>query len=659
MISNVKWSFLTAVLFFAISGITNMAPSLKAANTQRIWLSALDISKMSSGWGAPQANKSIQQKPLLIAGERFSRGVGTHADSLMYINLDGRALRFTAKIGIDDETAGKGTVKFMIYGDGKKLYDSGIIKGGQKSRLVDINLQGVKKLILIVTAAGDGQSYDHADWADACIEYQGHSPIATNPPVEKKVILTPKPGPAPKINGPKVLGARPGNPFIYRIPATGKRPMLFSVQHLPATLKLNTHTGIITGNSPAKRGDYVVTLTAKNSYGTATRKLKIVVGSTLALTPPMGWNSWYIYYARVTDADLRAAADAMIASGMADFGYRYVNIDDCWAKKHGDKPYRGVNGAVLANKKFPDMKALTDYIHNKGLLAGIYTSPGPWTCAGYVGAYQHEQADAKQFADWGFDFLKYDWCSYGSVAKNRSLEELIKPYKKMGNILERLPRDIVFNLCQYGMGKVWKWADKVAGNCWRTTGDLGLSPTFLSIGLSNAQHYKYAKPGHWNDPDYILIGWVGDAHRMGKGKPTSLTPNQQYSYMSMWCMMAAPLIFSGDMTKLDDFTLNILCNAEVIDIDQDPLGKQGKIIAKTDDHFIMVKDLQDGSKAVGLFSTSPVEQIFTVKWDQLNIKGKYKARNLWTQKDTGIFDGEFSAKVAPKGVVLIRLFPVK
>jgi alpha-galactosidase len=230
---------------------------------------------------------------------------------------------------------------------------------------------------------------------------------------------------------------------------------------------------------------------------------------------------------------------------------------------------------------------MVDYIHGKGLRAGIYISPGPWTCAGYVGSYQHERSDAEKFAEWGFDFLKYDWCSYGEVYEQRmkqtrdDLLEKKRPYQLMGDILKTLDRDIVFNLCQYGMSDVWQWGGEVGGNCWRTTGDLGLAggadlPGFYQIGFSNAEHFKYAKPGQWNDPDYILIGWVGDAHNQAVGKPTSLTPNEQYSYMSMWCLMAAPLIFSGDMEKLDDFTLNILCNAEVIEVDQDPLGRHGR-----------------------------------------------------------------------------------
>jgi alpha-galactosidase len=650
VVSVVAFHFLPG---YAISQIPKTTP----AQTETVWLGSLDIAKMSSGWGKTVAGKSVQNQTLSIGGQKFTEGVGTHANSVMYIDLNRTAKRFTAYVGVDDEVRDNtGSIKFRVFGDDRELFNSGIIKAGQAAHKVDVDLSGVKTLILIVNSAGDGIAYDHADWAQAKFEIVGAKPQAIDRPEEKAVILTPKPAPRPKINGPKVFGVRPGRPFIYRIPATGKRSMTFKISNLPEGLKLNPQTGIITGNVPKQRGEYVLTLKATNAHGSAERPFTIVVGDTLALTPPMGWNSWYIHYHRVTDQNMREAADAMVESGMADFGYMYVNIDDCWMKKRQDEPYRDENGAVLCNAKFPDMKAMTDYIHSKGLRAGTYISPGPWTCAGYVGSYQHEEIDARKFAEWGFDFLKYDWCSYGQIAKDNSLAEFMKPYQLMGDILKNLDRDLVLNLCQYGMGEVWKWGGKVGGHCWRTTGDLGLSPSFMQIGLSNARHHEYAQPGQWNDPDYILIGWVGNAHQMGEGQPTTLSPNQQYAYMSMWSLMAAPLIFSGEMTKLDEFTLNVLCNAEVIEVDQDPLGQQAKIISQTDDQLILAKDMEDGSKAVGLFNNSEIDMRISVKWSDLGIKGKHRARDLWRQKDIGFFTDQYEAKVPRHGVIMIRLF---
>jgi len=472
-----------------------------------------------------------------------------------------------------------------------------------------------------------------------------------------KVILTPKPGPEPKINGPAVFGARPGHPFLYRIPCTGERPVTFRVENLPGGLTFDAATGIITGTVPATAGRYEMTLAAENGKGRNEKAFTLVVGETLALTPPMGWNDWYIHYDQVTEEHMRRAADVMISSGMADYGYMYVNVDDCWMKKKGESPYRDDKGVILTNAKFPDIKGMVDYIHGRGLRAGVYTSPGPWTCAEYTASAGHEELDAATFAAWGFDFLKYDWCSYGDAAAGADREKAIKPYRQMGEILKKLDRDIVYNLCQYGMSNVWEWAGSVGGNCWRTTHDLGNQkddalPGFMQIGLSNAEHYAYAKPGQWNDPDYILIGWVGNT---GEERLTTLTGDEQYAYMSMWCLIAAPLVFSGNMAKLDAFTLNVLCNAEVIAVDQDVLGRQGRIIRKTGDEFVMVKELEDGSTAVGLFNLSRASKEIAIAFKDLGMEGKAAVRDLWRQKDLGIFDTGYSAEVNPHGVVLIRI----
>jgi len=495
--------------------------------------------------------------------------------------------------------------------------------------------------------------------------------LAAGPGDNSKFILTPAPGPEPRINGPKVYGARPGHPFYYRIPCTGIRPVKFSVDGLPASLHLDADTGIISGTTPGEPGERVLTLHATNGHGNSTRSFKLVVGDTLARTPPMGWNDWYTYYDRITEKVVRDAADSMISSGMADFGYQYVNIDDCWMRKPGAKdaalagPTRGPSGTILPNGRFPDLPGLTAYIHDRGLRAGIYTGPGPLTCGGFEASYQHEAADARQFADWGFDFLKYDWCSYGKKVPPKSPEDYQKPYRLMGGILQKQDRDMVFNLCQYGMSNVWQWGASVGGHAWRTTGDLGLEknkdlPGFYYIGFANAEHSENAGPGHWNDPDYILIGYIGDAFHSERDKPaqpTTLTPDEQYSYMSMWALMASPLIFSGDMGHLDPFTLNVLCNSEVIDIDQDLLGKQARIVRKTSDEFVLAKPLEDGGLAVGLFNLTKSPKPMTASWRDLGLKGRHRVRDAWRQHDLGTQGDAISASVAAHGVVLVRIAP--
>ncbi len=482
-------------------------------------------------------------------------------------------------------------------------------------------------------------------------------------------MLTPKPGRAPRINGPGAYGARPGRPFVYRIPCTGARPIRFSAKGLPATLHLDGNTGILSGKTPDKAGEYKLELRAANQQGKAVRQFKLVVGDTLALTPPMGWNDWYTHYDHVTDKLVRQAADAMIASGMADYGYQYVNIDDCWMVKPGsDNPElqgeaRDADGAIRPNRRFPDMAALTAYIHARGLKAGVYTGPGPRTCAEFTGSYRHEEIDARTFAKWGFDFLKYDWCSYTEVAGGKTLADYKRPYELMGGILPKLERDIVFNLCQYGMGDVWNWGGEVGGHSWRTTGDLGLEkdtrlPGFYSIGFKNAAHPEAARPGRWNDPDYILIGSVGNAFNIQAApSPTVLVPDEQYSYMSMWALMASPLIFSGDMNYLDEFTLNVLCNSEVIEVDQDLLGKQARIVRHTESEFVLAKAMEDGSLAVGVFNTGDKPARIQVTWDELGLDGQRRVHDVWRQKDIGHASDLLSVEVNRHGVTMVRLFP--
>jgi alpha-galactosidase len=414
-------------------------------------------------------------------------------------------------------------------------------------------------------------------------------------------------------------------------------------------------------------GEYNVLLRAKNRRGAAERPFRIVIGDKLALTPPMGWSTWYMARTAISDRMVREQADAMVSTGLINHGYTYINIDDGWNIKPGSSDPaiggepRDANGNLRTNKHFPDMKALSDYVHAKGLKLGMYISPGPKTCAGYEGSYGHEEQDARQFAAWGFDFLKYDWCSYRTIAKDKSLEEFQKPYRLMDAALRKLDRDFVYNLCQYGMGNVWEWGREVGGHFWRTTGDVGEAREGLwanveQTGFSQAGKEKWAGPGGWNDPDNILIG-----HIIWKKQlvPAPLTPDEQYTYVSLWSLLAAPLVFGGDMTKLDEFTLSLLENDEVIEVNQDPLGRQASRVAQAGKLEVWAKEMEDGSKAVGLFNRGEVEAEVTARWSDLSIRGRHAVRDLWRQKDLGAFEGEFKLRVAPHGVVLVKMSPAR
>jgi len=621
---------------------------LQVAKAETFGLEALQLQYVEQEWGQPQPNQSVDRHPLAIGGKQFEHGLGTHANSVFRLALGGKGERFTASVGVDDEVGKQGSIEFQVTGDGKTLWESGVLHGGDPAKEVSVPLDGVKLLILTVGDAGDGISYDHADWADARIVMKEGKPEATAPVREPAVALTPKAPPQPRINGARVVGVRPGSPFLFTVPATGEKPMTISAKNLPAGLQLDPQSGCITGVLREK-GTSVVTLRAENARGAAERALKIVCGDTIALTPPMGWNSWNCFACDVTEANVRAAADAMVASGLINHGWTYINIDDCW------EAGRDADGKVLSNQKFPDMKALTEYIHSKGLKIGLYSSPGPQTCAGHEGSYKHEELDALRYGEWGFDYLKYDWCSYGGIVPNPDHAGYLKPYQVMRAALDKAPRDILFSLCQYGMGNVWEWGAEVGGNCWRTTGDITDTwSSMAGIGFGQAGHEKYAGPGHWNDPDMLVVGYVGWSANV---RPTHLTPSEQYTHISLWCLLCSPLLIGCDMTKLDDFTLNLLTNDEVLDVSQDPLGRQAARIAKSGPLEIWAKDLEDGSKAVGLFNRGEAATSITVKWSDLGVSGQQSVRDLWRQKNLGKFPDQFKTDVSRHGVVLVKVTP--
>jgi len=611
-------------------------------------LEKLDLSKVEQDWGHAGAGKSADGRGLSIGKHPFSHGVGTHANSTFRLDLGGKGETFTASVGVDDETGGRGTVVFRVVGDGKTLWESSVIRGGAAATPVSVDLHGVKKLLLAVDDAGDGIDFDHADWAEAVITMSGGSPKvldSTRPP-EPAVVLTPKASPKPRLNGARVVGVRPGSPFLFTVAATGERPVLFSAEGLPGGLALDPITGIITG-ALKERGTHTVTLHVKNGLGTDKRPLKIVCGDTVALTPPLGWNSWNCFACDVNDLNVRSAADAMVNSGLIQHGWTYINIDDCW------EAGRDADGKILANNKFPDMKALTDYVHAKGLKIGLYSSPGPKTCAGFTASYEHELKDAQRYAEWGFDYLKYDWCSYGNIAPRPDHAQLLKPYQVMRDALAQAPRDIVFSLCQYGMGNVWEWGAEVGGNCWRTTGDITDTWSSMSgIGFNQAGHEKFAGPGHWNDPDMLVVGYVGWSANV---RPTRLTPNEQYTHISLWCLLNSPLLIGCDMTKLDEFTLGLLTNDEVIDVSQDPLGRQAGRVAKKGQLEVWAKDMEDGSKAVGLFNRGEDPAPIRVNWSDLGLTGEHTVRDLWRQADLPAATDGFEATVGRHGVVLLRI----
>jgi alpha-galactosidase len=479
-------------------------------------------------------------------------------------------------------------------------------------------------------------------------------------------ILTPPSPSTPRINGPTVFGVRPGSPLLYTIPATGDRPMTFSADGLPAGVTLDGATGRFSG-ALAQAGDYPLTLHARNAKGAAEKKFRLIVGEGIALTPPMGWNSWNCWSDKVDEGKVLSSAQALVSSGLINHGWSYVNIDDTWQAPRG-----GPLHALQGNEKFPDLGRLCEKIHAMGLKAGIYSTPwmtsyagypggssadpsGAWTKSGphgKLGAYAFETNDAKQFAAWGFDYLKYDWDPND-----------VPHTEAMSRALRASGRDIILSLSNSApFEHAADWAR--LAQCWRTTGDIrdrwaasaekwmyGVS----EIGFSQDRWAAYAGPGHWNDPDMLVVGEVG----WGAPHPSKLTPDEQYSHISLWCLLSAPLLIGADLSKLDPFTLNLLTNDEVLALDQDALGRQATRAATWSSVDIYLKPLEDGSTALGFFNRDSQPQNFTyTKLVRLGLEGKQHVRDLWRQTDLPDVDGAITVKINPHGVVLLKLTPV-
>ncbi len=491
-----------------------------------------------------------------------------------------------------------------------------------------------------------------------------------NPPVgEGAYILTPPEPEVPVINGPVLFGVRPGSPFLYTVPVSGKRPMEYSVKGLPAGLSIEAGSGRITGKiSDQAPKTFSVTLVAKNAFGKTEKEFRIVQGEDICLTPPMGWNSWNCWAGNVSQAKVVAAARAMVDRGLINYGWTYVNVDDTWQDVRG-----GAHNAIMGNKKFPDMKGMCDAIHAMGLKVGIYSTPwitsyarccggssenekGLWdkSLAGgqshKLGQHTFDAQDATQWAEWGFDYLKYDWKPNDVVSTER-----------MAKALRATGRDIIYSLSNCAPIKNMKTYTSLV-NAYRTTGDIrdawflkhdiGVYQGVVDIWGYHEQWADACLPSHFPDPDMLVVGKVG----WGKPAPTKLKPDEQYTHISLWCLWSAPLLIGCPVEEMDSFTFSLLCNAEVLAVNQEPLCKMGRTtLVGEQGGCKVVKPMSDGSYCVGLFNKGETAQTVGVTWADLNLSGKQKVRDLWRQKDVGEFDGKFEAVVRPHGVVLVRL----
>lgn len=626
-----------------------VAAAVPLAAQQEVRLGSLDLAACDQDWGHARADRSVDGRPLSIAGRGYSHGVGTHANSELQVALGGAATRFRARAGIDDEIGkNRGSVVFAVFVDGKEKLRTNVLRPGDAPVEIDVDLAGARTLSLLVEDGGDGIDYDHADWAEAVIVCaDGAGGIRAVREDDAPMPIARMRDDAPRVNHPRIVGASPQKPFLFRIPASGKAPLRFAAQGLPPGLELDAARGVLRGQLPTA-GRWQVQVTAANELGEDTATL-VVVGqpNALLLTPPLGWNSWNCWALAVDDGKVRAAADAFVASGLAAHGYSYVNIDDGWEKD------RAPDGTIRTNERFPDMKALAAYVHGHGLKLGIYSSPGPQTCGGYEGSYRHEAQDARSYAEWGIDYLKYDWCSYGQIAPQPDRAALLKPYLVMRDALRAGPRDIAYSLCQYGMGKVWEWGHEVDGNCWRTTGDITDSwSSMAGIGFQHSEMAKHAGPGRWNDPDMLVVGRVGWGPNL---HPTRLSRNEQITHMTLWAMLAAPLLIGCDLQALDEFTLDLLTNDDVLAIDQDPLGRAAVRLGEAGPTEVWTRPLHDGSTAVALFNRSRQPAVVAVAWKDIGREGAQPVRNCWQRRDEGFVETGYTATLPRHGALLLRV----
>ncbi len=666
-------------LLFCLLGLAITCQVFGQSSTT-VWLDDLPIQTFSEGLRPVEAKASYAKDTIRIQGQRFLRGIGGQSPMILAFYLNKKATRFTATIGPDDSGNQDIPLSFYVVADHKVLFEKLDMKHGDAPVTVDVDLRGVERFGLLVTdrVGGSNNKRTYANWANAKLEMLDGSKPGYLPNEDKKYILTPAPGKKPRINSAKIFGATPGNPILYTIAATGEKPILFSATPLPKGLKLDAKTGIISGRV-AQAGKYELTLSAKNKYGKAQQKLLLKIGDTIALTPPIGWNGWNSWARNIDQGKVIASAEAMVSKGLRDHGWTYINIDDAWQGIRS-----GPDTALQANEKFPDIKGMMDRIHALGLKVGLYSTPYIASYAGFIGAssdypaggetqklfvpsrqpysriakYRFERNDARQMAAWGTDFLKYDW-RIDVVSAERMSEAL----KKSG-------RDIVFSISNNApFDKVKDW-NRVT-NMYRTGPDIKDSWTSLyHTSFTLDRWAPFSGPGHWLDPDMMILGEVSIGPMM---HATRLTPDEQYSHVSIFSLLAAPMLIGCPIEQLDDFTLNLLSNDEVIAINQDPLGKAGRLVLEEENVQVWLKPLEDGSFAVGLFNIAGYgktpesyfrwgdepQKVFTLHFDKIGLKGRYLIRDVWRQKDAAEYTGSFQANIPYHGVILLKFTPIK
>jgi alpha-galactosidase len=523
--------------------------------------------------------------------------------------------------------------------------------------------------------------------------------------ISGREILTPKPGSEPKLTGASIFGVRPGKPIRYCASATGEKPVVFTASGLPSGVSIDSNTGWISGRAPMQKGDISMVITATNENGSDSRTFTLRVGDAICLTPPMGWNSWYVHSEGVSEQAIRDMAKAMKEKGLQDCGWTYVNIDDCWMGERDPETKR-----IQANANFNDMKAMVDYVNSQGLKAGIYSTAWMSTFAGYIGGtapneegdysqyYLPEEErqnpyqvfgrfpsgiekricevgpvwfidrDAQQFADWGIDYVKYDWLEWDLLTDEEKAAG-VKPVRNTNEKREdhgitprfyhdfrALDRDMVISLSPKHNPAEDAFVSKHA-NLWRLTEDIHDKWDRLIAPFDDelVERLAMTRPGSYGDLDMLQIGPLGRPNRAETVfRPTRLTPAEQYFQLTLWSILTQPLLLSCNVPTMDEFDLGLVTNTEVLSVNQDALSRQGYRIRNSKGSYeIWAKDLEDGGKAVALFNLAEEDQALAFSAQELGITGTI--RDLWRQKDIGELKESFSCAVSPHGVVFLKI----
>lgn len=690
------------MMFLSLFYMVLEATGKPRPDAEQVYLATLDLTGVEQGFGKPLKDLSVDGHPMNIGGRKFEHGLGTHSPGTFLINLNGGSTRFHAWAGIDDEVGKRGSVTFEVIGDGKTLWNSGIMRGGDPAKQVDVDVSGLKTLLLLVGDAGDGFEFDHADWADAGFEVTGARPTAIKISPGKDPVIAPPVNPnVPYITSPGIVGAKPGAPFLFTISALGLRPVKYRAIALPPGLKLDTNTGQITG-SITKSGIYRCTILVNNKYGVTGRPLEIRATGTTSLTPPLGWNSYDAFGDDVTEAEVLANARYM-KERLQPYGYEYVVVDFRWYDPDTARIPNNPNahlGAKLsaddfgrltpASNKFPSaadgkgFKSLADTIHAMGLKFGIHIMRGiprqavkanlpiegssfhameaantlstcPW-CPDMYGVAADKPAGQawydsilRQYAAWGVDLIKVDDMSAPYSAGE--IEAIWKAIDKSG-------RQIVFSLSPGDTPLSQAQHVQNQANMWRISGDFWDDWKALNHQFDLIAAWKgHGAPGHWPDADMVPLGHLSIHNRsVGKDRQTGFTKNEQVTLMTLWAMAPSPIMLGMNLPDNDPFTESLLCNEEILAINKDSLGLQAHKVTRSGSTGteVWVKRLDDGGYAVGLFNRLGIEMPLSINWAELGLPKSQPVRDLWQRKELGKID-HYEVTLPPHGTVLLKV----